>query len=411
MLVPTESSLINNQHEIVIRDQLSAVVSMICTIVIILSPIAPFIPLTSSSWFSFFISIHDNRILTDDEDYEIASTLAKQLDKDPSAGDRFWQSYFTRVRPTLNEDENEDIDKEDNEKTNNDHDNTITASIATSSKSTIKINGRKTKDDVMLEEVWMDEIDLPVLYTDSRDINNQHSIESLVESLYSTFLAGWSRPIHQRKRVLIALRTLLTENKEQIIHAGMKDLLRPKQETVFWEYQLILTRIDHLLINLDSWTSNRSGQIRGRTMTWPSTQRIRPEPLGVVAILSNWSFPFLSALSPMAGAIAAGNTVILQPSFVGNGASASLLCSLIPKYLDRAMVSVVGSGYAYDALSQKECTKHLINCEALSKIAYSTSDDPELASFIACQSGKYTIPCDLDVTVDSSRNPGKVLRE
>ena len=55
----------------------------------------------------------------------------------------------------------------------------------------------------------MDEIDLPVLYTDSRDINNQHSIESLVESLYSTFLAGWSRPIHQRKRVLITLRTLL----------------------------------------------------------------------------------------------------------------------------------------------------------------------------------------------------------
>ena len=71
------------------------------------------------------------------------------------------------------------------------------------------------------------------------------------------------------------------KKNEQIIHAGMKDLLRPKQETMFWEYQLILTRIDHLLINLDSWTSNRSGQIRGRTMTWPSTQRIRPEPLGV----------------------------------------------------------------------------------------------------------------------------------
>jgi aldehyde dehydrogenase (NAD+) len=46
----------------------------------------------------------------------------------------------------------------------------------------------------------------------------------------------------------------------------------------------------------------------------PGSSYIIKEPLGVVAILGSWNYPFVTTISPMATAIAAGNVVILKPS-------------------------------------------------------------------------------------------------
>src|SRR5205823_5011878 len=42
--------------------------------------------------------------------------------------------------------------------------------------------------------------------------------------------------------------------------------------------------------------------------------RIVYEPLGVVAVITPWNFPFSIPLSQVAGAVAAGNAVVLKPS-------------------------------------------------------------------------------------------------
>ena len=46
----------------------------------------------------------------------------------------------------------------------------------------------------------------------------------------------------------------------------------------------------------------------------PGSSYIIKEPLGVVAILGSWNYPFVTTISPMATAIAAGNVLILKPS-------------------------------------------------------------------------------------------------
>ena len=46
----------------------------------------------------------------------------------------------------------------------------------------------------------------------------------------------------------------------------------------------------------------------------PGRARIVPQPLGVVGVISPWNFPVFLSLSPVAGAIAAGNRVMLKPS-------------------------------------------------------------------------------------------------
>lgn len=61
---------------------------------------------------------------------------------------------------------------------------------------------------------------------------------------------------------------------------------------------------------------------------------IQKDPLGVVLILGAWNYPLQLTLMPVAGAIAAGNCVIIKPSEVSS-ASGNLMAKLIPKYLDQ----------------------------------------------------------------------------
>lgn len=60
---------------------------------------------------------------------------------------------------------------------------------------------------------------------------------------------------------------------------------------------------------------------------------IHKDPFGVVLIIGAWNYPLQLTLLPVAGAIAAGNCVVIKPSEVAS-ASAKLIAETIPKYLD-----------------------------------------------------------------------------
>ena len=49
-------------------------------------------------------------------------------------------------------------------------------------------------------------------------------------------------------------------------------------------------------------------------MNWPSKDYIIPEPYGVMLHISPWNYPFQLVFTPLIGAIAAGNTVVVKPS-------------------------------------------------------------------------------------------------
>lgn len=65
-----------------------------------------------------------------------------------------------------------------------------------------------------------------------------------------------------------------------------------------------------------------------------------PDPLGLVLIMGAWNYPFQLSLGPLAGALAAGNCVVVKPSELAP-ASADLMAKLIPSYLDSAAVKVL----------------------------------------------------------------------
>jgi acyl-CoA reductase-like NAD-dependent aldehyde dehydrogenase len=67
------------------------------------------------------------------------------------------------------------------------------------------------------------------------------------------------------------------------------------------------------------------------------------DPYGVVLVMGSWNYPIQLTLLPVVGAIAAGNCVIIKPSPM-SPASADLVASLIPKYLDQVIHTLVAWG-------------------------------------------------------------------
>lgn len=64
---------------------------------------------------------------------------------------------------------------------------------------------------------------------------------------------------------------------------------------------------------------------------------IYKDPYGVVLVMGAWNYPVQLTFVPVAGALAAGNCVIIKPSEIAT-ASAKLMADLVPKYLDQVCI-------------------------------------------------------------------------
>jgi acyl-CoA reductase-like NAD-dependent aldehyde dehydrogenase len=93
------------------------------------------------------------------------------------------------------------------------------------------------------------------------------------------------------------------------------------------------------LRNLKKWT--RPERVGG--MPFVGRSQVVREPLGVVLIVAPWNYPVGLLLSPLVGAIAAGNCAVLKPSEVTLHTSA-VLVQRVREYLDPAAISIVAGG-------------------------------------------------------------------
>ncbi len=113
---------------------------------------------------------------------------------------------------------------------------------------------------------------------------------------------------------------------------------RSRHETLAAEIMVTLDEIRHLRANLKRWMRP---QRRGLNFAFlPARGEIRPQPLGVVGIVSPWNYPVQLALIPLADAIAAGNHVLVKPSEITPRTSA-LLARLLAEVFPPERVSVV----------------------------------------------------------------------
>jgi aldehyde dehydrogenase (NAD+) len=74
-----------------------------------------------------------------------------------------------------------------------------------------------------------------------------------------------------------------------------------------------------------------------------STDYILPCPYGVTLNISPWNYPFQLSISPIIGAISAGNTVVLKPSEHSPNTT-NILKIVIEKSFERGHVDIVTGG-------------------------------------------------------------------
>ncbi len=165
------------------------------------------------------------------------------------------------------------------------------------------------------------------------------SIPAQVARLRQAFDAGRTRPLEWRREQLKQLIAMHDDHADEFIAALYSDFGKPTFEAFTSDVSQGKVEAKNALKNLKKWTRpERIGllPVMGRA-------RIIREPLGVVLIISPWNYPMGLLLSPLAGAIAAGNAVVLKPSEVTPHVSA-VLAKRIPEYMDPEAIALVEGG-------------------------------------------------------------------
>jgi coniferyl-aldehyde dehydrogenase len=148
--------------------------------------------------------------------------------------------------------------------------------------------------------------------------------------------------LKQRRERLKALADMVKSGGEEFAAAISADFgRRSRFETALLETMVTLSAIRYARAHLPWWMRP---SIRDVDLAfWPGSAWVRPEPLGVVGIISPWNYPLQLALSPLVDVLAAGNRAIIKPSEQTPSFS-ELLREKIAATFDEDLVAVVTGG-------------------------------------------------------------------
>lgn len=177
------------------------------------------------------------------------------------------------------------------------------------------------------------------------------SAAEMVASARAAFRSGKTRSLYFRKTQLRKLHKLLEDNAALFEEALAKDLGRHKQETASFDLDYTKFDVEKIISNLYKWA--KTEQAPKPAVNMLDKVAVHNDPYGVVLIMGAWNFPVNLVFVPFAGAIAAGNCVIIKPSEMA-GATAKVISDLVPKYLDDDCYYVYNGGVAETTILLEE---------------------------------------------------------
>lgn len=167
------------------------------------------------------------------------------------------------------------------------------------------------------------------------------TISQLLTLQRNFFLSQQTKSIEYRKGVLKKLYKEIIAREDTICEAIYADFKKPKFEVLLSETQIVLAELKLLIKKLDSWSKPQ--KIRSSLLNFPSSDCLYKDPYGNVLIIAPWNYPFMLAIIPFIGAIAAGNTVVLKPSEKSSNTSASIAQLIEAVFLPEHATVVLGN--------------------------------------------------------------------
>ncbi|MDP9143047.1 MAG: coniferyl aldehyde dehydrogenase [Pseudomonadota bacterium] len=139
------------------------------------------------------------------------------------------------------------------------------------------------------------------------------ALPALLASQRAAFAArGEPSPLSARKADLKALLDVLMQRRLELAEAMQLDFGgRAPQESLL-ELFVVIDDLRHALAHLKGWIRTR--RVAANWQFRPSRARLMPQPLGVIGVIGAYNYPVMTTLSPVVGALAAGNHVMMKPS-------------------------------------------------------------------------------------------------
>jgi coniferyl-aldehyde dehydrogenase len=159
--------------------------------------------------------------------------------------------------------------------------------------------------------------------------------EMLADALAAQRRAYQRHPVPteaERRQDLKALRRFVVDHRDAICAAISADYgHRSRHETLLAEIVPAISAIDDVLKHLREWMKPQRRAV-DRMLFGLASNRVVPQPLGVVGVIVPWNFPINLTMVPLAAIFAAGNRALVKMS-ENSRHLAKLLIDKMPAYL------------------------------------------------------------------------------
>jgi beta-apo-4'-carotenal oxygenase len=169
-------------------------------------------------------------------------------------------------------------------------------------------------------------------------------IPAIVETLRRTYGTNRTKDMDYRITQIRKFYWSIVDNIPLIEEALYKDLRKSKYEATLTEIDWCKAECLTLVKELKKWAKDEP-VVNVPLQFYPMRHKIRNEPMGLVLIISAYNYPFQLSLPAVAGAIAAGNCVVLKPSEASSH-SAMVLQKIFQEALDPDCYRVINGNVA-----------------------------------------------------------------
>ena len=163
----------------------------------------------------------------------------------------------------------------------------------------------------------------------------------ILERQRNFFASGKTRSVEFRLDVLRRLRQSILAHEADIAAALRADLNKSVFDSYVTETGLVLLEISHTLRHLHRWAKPQ--RAKTALLHFGASSMLYPEPHGLTLVMSPWNYPFMLALAPLVGAIAAGNCAVVKPSELSPETS-KITAEIIREVFPPEYVAVVEGG-------------------------------------------------------------------
>jgi len=146
------------------------------------------------------------------------------------------------------------------------------------------------------------------------DIMNKEQVNFSVKKSKNTF-TDWKKNMHQRTELIHRFAEELRKNKKELALVASNEMGKPIKEAI--------SEIEKCAVVMEYYGDNGQIFINDEVLNTDARKTlITFQPLGVIASIMPWNFPYWQALRFAAPSMIIGNTVVLKP------ASATLQCGI-----------------------------------------------------------------------------------